>query len=346
MTQDADHEKRMLYDDLDEYCESYGVFEDDQVLGSLRIVYLDDLPDPTPLIEKFCMQPAIESVGSSAICTTSRFILDQRLRHGTIVFRLMQQAYKDAWDRGARLNYGDCSPHLLPFYEHLGYRRYRRGYNDTAFGFKVPILMLMGDLKLLERVRSPLARLARTRSDDAQSRDWFESTYPDYLDIESASLLAEETFFDLLTERVASDPLHKVSLLNALDQQEAEEFLKQATLLNLKNGDLIVREGDRDSTVYVLLSGIAEVTVGDPLQPPVAVIGAGDTFGEIGFLTATPRTASVTAKKDCEVLVLSGEFLQHFITREPVIASKVLLNLSRELAGRCVLATEQLKPAN
>ena len=75
----------------------------------------------------------------------------------------------------------------------------------------------------------------------------------------------------------------------------------------------------------------------------IAVIGAGDTFGEIGFLTDSPRTASVVAKTDCEVLVLSGDFLEHFIAHEPTISSKVLLNLSRELAGRCAVATEQCK---
>lgn len=91
----------------------------------------------------------------------------------------------------------------------------------------------------------------------------------------------------------------------------------------------------------MLLSGLAEVTVGDPDEPPVAVFGAGDTFGEIGFLAAVPRTASVTAREDSQVLVISGAFMQQFIEAEPAIGARLLLNLSREVAGRLAVSTRR-----
>ena len=71
----------------------------------------------------------------------------------------------------------------------------------------------------------------------------------------------------------------------------------------------------------------------------MGVLGAGDTFGEVGFLTAQPRIASVVARAPCELIVLSGDFLRRFIEREPAIAAKVLLNLSRTLAARLAVTT-------
>ncbi len=345
MTRDADHGKRRLVDELDAYSDSYAVFRGEEVVGSLRVTMLADLPDPGPLIAKYAIEPAVREMGLGAIAATSRFILAPELRMGTTIFRLMQAAYRDGTARGTRLNYGDCSPHLLPFYEHLGFRRYTRGYNDTAFGYKIPILMLVGDREYFRRNRSPLRRLVEKAPDDAAARRWFERTYPGYLDTQSAVFLPDDVFFDVLSGRVASDPLHSLALLRGLDREEAARFLGAATLLEIGEGDLVIREGERDNTLYVLLSGVADVTVGDPGNPPVAVFGAGDTFGEIGFLTSVPRTANVVARADCEVLVLSGDFMERFIAREPAIGAKVLLNLSRELAGRLAVTTSRAAAA-
>lgn len=345
MTQVADHERRWLYDDLDEVGVSFMLVDDDKVMGSLRLVYLQDVAPDNPLytqlVDKFGLAPALEHFGVNAICTTSRFILDQQLRHGKAIFRLMQAGYRDAHERGMRLNYGDCSPQMLPLYEHLGYRRYTDGYNDTQYGYKVPILMLAGDCQQFARVRSPLLRLARQHDDDQDAHQWFAQEYAQYIDVESAAFFPPEIFFDILAERVSNDPLHSVALLQGLNREEAERFLSAATLLTLRSGDRVIRQGEVDNTLYVLLSGIAEIQLDDNQGPPLAVIGAGDSFGEIGFLTEVPRTANVVARADCQVLMLSHDFMQRFIEHEPAAGAKLMLNLSRELAGRLGVANHR-----
>jgi CRP-like cAMP-binding protein/N-acyl-L-homoserine lactone synthetase len=335
----ADHQRRQLADEYDPQGLSYALVEDGAIVGSLRCVFMDQLPDPSALIAKFHMEPALAAFGLSAIVTTSRFMLDPRLRHGTAILRLIEAAYDDARHRGIRLNYGDCSPHMLEFYEHMGYRRFTRAYNDTYFGFKLPILMLIGDQELFDRVHSPLGRLAAAYSDDIEVRDWFAQTYPEYLGLETASLLSEGSFFDLLTERVSSDPLHAVALLHNLNREEADRFLAHATLIKAQPGDFIVRQGDRDDTIYILLSGLAEVILDGNEERPLRALAGGDIFGEIGFLTTTRRTASVVARAPSEILVLSAPFLKRFLKQEPLIAAKLLYNLSTILASRLATAT-------
>ncbi|TDI41304.1 MAG: cyclic nucleotide-binding domain-containing protein [Acidobacteria bacterium] len=342
MTEDADHEGKRLLDAYDAHAVSYAIFEDGEVMGSLRVIHPVDLPDPGSIIAQYQMQPAIEAVELGGICTTSRFILHPRLRHGKIIFRLMQAAYGDAVSRGTQVSYGDCSPHLLPFYEHLGYRRYTAGYNDTAYGFKVPILLLVGDQEHFKKIRSPLRRLAKAVPDDVAARNWFATSYPDYLNLESAAFLEDDVFFDLLTERVSGDPLHKVNLLNGLSREAAQKFLASAAIVELKGGDKIVRQGDRDDTLYILLSGLAEVYNDKSTGPPVCILGPGDTFGEIGFLTAVPRTASVIAREKSQALLLSADFMERFISQEPATGARVMLNLAREIAGRLAVATAQI----
>jgi CRP-like cAMP-binding protein len=342
MTTEADDDRQWLRDELDDYSTSYAIVAKDEILESLRMTHLSEVPSPDLLIKKFGMEPAIEKFGTSGICLTSRFILDRTLRHGKVIFRLMKAAFLEAQRRKVALNYGDCSPHLVPFYEHLGYRRYSLGYNDTAYGFKLPIVMLMEDIKFFERVRSPLRRLVLRKTDDIDLRNWFQNTYPQYQNLASASFLEDNDFFDLLTEEIANDPLHQVSLLKGLTQEEAQQFLREATLIELQPGDLIIRRGERDQTVFVLLAGLADIIVGERDKPPLTTVGPGDSFGAVGFLTMGPRTVDVLARTYCKVLVLSGKFIEQFVPRQPLIASKVLFNLSRELAGRLASSNRQM----
>ena len=338
---EADHVAKRLRDPLDLSSDIYALKDESEVVGSLRVTYFDDAPDPASLVARYDIGPALRDLPRDAICITSRFMLDPNVRHGTAIFRLMEAAWEDVASRGARIAYGDCSPHLVPFYEHLGFRRYTRAYNDTAYGFKVPILMLVRDLARFDRVHSPLTRVVKGREDDLEGRAWFTRTYPDYLGMESAAFLAEGVFFDLLAERVAKDPMHALSPLRGMDRAEADLFLAEATTIKAEKGDRIVRQGERGDTLFVLLSGVAEVTLDESPESPVAVLGAGDPFGEIGFLTSEPRTANVIARAPCEVLVLSGDFLQRFIGQQPAVAAKALLNLSRVLASRLALTTRR-----
>lgn len=338
-TRHADHEKRLLRDDLDDVAYSFAIFEDGRVVGSLRTLYLEDVSDVQPFLAKFNLGPAVAAFGKAAVCTTSRFMVDPSLRNGSVVFKLIREAYSHAWPRGVRFNYGDCSPHLIPFYEHMGYRRYTAGFNDSAFGYKIPILMLVRDHEHFAQVRSLLLRLAKAQPDDREARDWFHRTYPDYVNTRSAVFLEDQVFLELLSERVGQDPMHHMALLHGLEPDEAKLFLTEATLFPVKPGDLMIRRGDCDASVYVLLKGLAKVVRNSDDAVPVAMLGAGDTFGEIGFLTASPRTAHVVAETEGEVLVLTAEFMERFLKHHPAIAGKVYLNLAKELAARLALTT-------
>ncbi|MDX2091697.1 MAG: cyclic nucleotide-binding domain-containing protein [Kofleriaceae bacterium] len=128
-----------------------------------------------------------------------------------------------------------------------------------------------------------------------------------------------------------------------MSREEAESMLKDATTVRAEPGDRVIREGERGDTVFVLTDGVAEVLRGGS-ELPVAVLGPGDSFGELAFLTGEPRSASVVARTSCEMLVLSGGFLNRFIEKHPESASKALLNLSRSLAERLAATTAQVVP--
>ena len=60
MTAEADHDRRMLHDEYDEAAVSYAVHEDGEVVGSLRVILLEDVPERAPLVAKFGLGPLLD----------------------------------------------------------------------------------------------------------------------------------------------------------------------------------------------------------------------------------------------------------------------------------------------
>ncbi|MGB7818117.1 MAG: MFS transporter [Ornithinibacter sp.] len=69
-------------------------------------------------------------------------------------------------------------------------------------------------------------------------------------------------------------------------------------------GTVIVREGDPADLFYVIVRGRVEVAQDGTV---LRVEGPGDFFGEIGLLRQVPRTATVTALEDSELVTLTRE---------------------------------------
>ncbi len=84
----------------------------------------------------------------------------------------------------------------------------------------------------------------------------------------------------------------------------------------VKDGDFMIREGERGDTMYLIQSGHVVVTTkkGD-FQVELARLNPGEFFGEIGALTGQLRTASCRAKGDVEILALGKADLHPLLQR-------------------------------
>ena len=66
-----------------------------------------------------------------------------------------------------------------------------------------------------------------------------------------------------------------------------------------------MQEGDRPDDLYAVRAGLLSVTTSTAVGP-IPDLVAGDLFGEIGLLRDIPRTATVTAATDTELLRIDG----------------------------------------
>ncbi|QKV81217.1 Crp/Fnr family transcriptional regulator [Amycolatopsis sp. Hca4] len=94
--------------------------------------------------------------------------------------------------------------------------------------------------------------------------------------------------------------------LRAADQQALAE---SATRRFYRRGETICREGDLSSAVLVVLSGHVRIvnTTPDGLEVVVGVRGAGEVVGELAAIDAMPRSATIEALEDLDVLEVPGD---------------------------------------
>lgn len=302
--------ERRLVDDLDDVSTSFAVFDGDKVVGSLRLTHLPDVADPEQLIEKFDNADAVAAFGAPAICTTSRFIVDEGVRRSRAMLRMMELCYEDAAERGVRLNYGDTSPGLLLFYEHMGYRRYTRPWNDPIYGFKLPIVMVGRDRERFRSVRSPLARVSLRWPHDEEAREWFETTYRAFVECESAPFQSPGGFAATVEGRLGRGLSELPGLLNGLATAELEALLAKASLFDVRAGDRILRPDEREHGLLLVVSG--EVTERPPGESD-RTFSPGDVFGDVAGGFVRQADSELVAETDGTLLVLPASHLEHLL---------------------------------
>lgn len=116
-----------------------------------------------------------------------------------------------------------------------------------------------------------------------------------------------------------------------------------------RQGDEVIRPGEIDRAMYIILDGKLEVlvAVGDGLQA-VAIAEAGLVVGDQAFLDGLPRSALVRAVVDGELLRFSIDSFEDFAAHEPALACSFLFDLGRILSLRLrkMTAERQVAPDN
>jgi CRP/FNR family transcriptional regulator, cyclic AMP receptor protein len=123
--------------------------------------------------------------------------------------------------------------------------------------------------------------------------------------------------------------LKKVPLFSRLDKKGLQDVAHIADELDLPAGKEMATEGDRGREFFVLLEGEAEVTKGGER---INTMKKGDFFGEIALVTKMPRTASVTATTDVEVLVINERDFGALLKRSPEVGRQIAEALAERVA--------------
>lgn len=126
-----------------------------------------------------------------------------------------------------------------------------------------------------------------------------------------------------------ADFLRSVPLFAGLEPKLRDQLADKARSVNVAAGQWLFREGDPPDAMFVVRAGRLEV-VDERAGAVLRELGRGDGLGELGLLTESPRSVSVRAARDSELLSISRSDFDALLNKSPALS----LALNRVLAAQ------------
>jgi len=125
--------------------------------------------------------------------------------------------------------------------------------------------------------------------------------------------------------------LRASKLAAELTDEECRMLAEAMDLRRLKDGEVLVNEGQADEHFYLIIKGVLGVVkgAGTPERVTLNTLSAGDFAGELSWLDGAKRYASLVALSETDVLGLERVKLEGLLTRDPMLVYRVMRAIIR-----------------
>lgn len=120
---------------------------------------------------------------------------------------------------------------------------------------------------------------------------------------------------------MASAGAGKGNLLSDLPKGLASQLMAGATPRKLSANEVLFLAGDPGDGLYRLDDGLLKVSIASAsgAERILAILGPGAVVGDLAIIDGLPRSASITALRDCKLSFLSRAAFDSFAEKEPRI---------------------------
>jgi NTE family protein/lysophospholipid hydrolase len=135
-------------------------------------------------------------------------------------------------------------------------------------------------------------------------------------------------------------------LFQGLSEAAVSDLEAEFQRVHVTAGETLIRQGERADCMYLVVSGRLRAYVERSDGPDAAVgeIARGEIVGEMGLLIDEPRSATIRALRDSEVLRLSKEVFDRLIEKHPQ-ALKAITRVNLMRLRRTILSPRMETPA-
>lgn len=121
--------------------------------------------------------------------------------------------------------------------------------------------------------------------------------------------------------RRLSDALSSCVLFSSVDMETLEFLSQNSRLLVFDRGRIIFRQGDRAKSLFVILEGMVHIFIHDMEggELHLAVLGEGQFFGEMSFVSKEPRNATVQVLEETLLCEVSFPVLEEVVRKCPSV---------------------------
>ncbi|MDB4957024.1 MAG: putative transcriptional regulator, Crp/Fnr family [Myxococcales bacterium] len=138
--------------------------------------------------------------------------------------------------------------------------------------------------------------------------------------------------------------LSKTPLFAGLPREALESLVAQLQLVELLAGDILFKEGDLGDALYVIVEGEVSVQAEGPPRVEMARLGAGSFIGEVALMTDQPRSATVSATTDSQLLRIDRKTLATVLATHGEVLSALLRFVRDRLVDRWMRTSPLLRP--
>lgn len=189
-----------------------------------------------------------------------------------------------------------------------------QGYSDSAIDYEVEVFV--DDRTDDEDIRDSLA----TRVWYAAKRNGLTIPFPTRTvhSVEAGAVLQDAA--SAVAERLRSVPS-----LVPIESRTFEDLVGGARLQHFGKGESVIREGELDKALYVILDGQVVMTVTGPQDSEVEIarLKRGELFGESALLKSSPSSVTVTAAEDLELVAIYPDAVRAMLESTPVLAREL-----------------------
>lgn len=127
--------------------------------------------------------------------------------------------------------------------------------------------------------------------------------------------------------------LKNIPYFSQLTIDEMCNLVASSQTRTFPRGSIVLRKGEIGEVIYLIIAGTVKVVVThtDGKEIILNTLKSGDFFGEMAIFDNMPRSATVAAVEDCELLIISRDTIIEQIKKNPPIAFKLLSDMSRRV---------------
>jgi CRP/FNR family cyclic AMP-dependent transcriptional regulator len=139
-----------------------------------------------------------------------------------------------------------------------------------------------------------------------------------------------------------ADVLSQIPIFASLGDEDRSSLAERINRQSFPKGSTLFRRGEPGNALYIIIHGqiriFASTRQGNEIT--LALLGAGEFFGEMALLDEQPRSANAEATEDTEVHFLDRENFFSFLMHKESALQAILCALSRRLRRTDDLLTE------
>jgi CRP-like cAMP-binding protein len=133
------------------------------------------------------------------------------------------------------------------------------------------------------------------------------------------------------------DVLAQSSMFGGLPRRQLKLIARYSRPLTASAGQRLVNQGDPGADFCIIVEGACAVDRNGVALPD---LGPGDAFGEVAVIDGQPRTATVTATVETQLVVLSQPDFEHAMKVAPDLGRAMLLKLCSQLRAADAVAVD------